>query len=118
MPAAGVVGVDALGGSARDDMTTQALRLGLFLRGGSYAYQDEIIVGVHHECRARGVNLYCLAGGNIAMADPRNFVYELPTSRDLDAVIIVKGMLGAEDGDPVVKVLLERVGVRAALTIG
>jgi phosphoserine phosphatase RsbU/P len=93
-------------------------RLGLFLRGGSYAYQDEIIVGVHQECRARGVNLYCLAGGNIALDDPRNFIYGLPTSRDLDAVIIVKGTMGAEDGDPVVKVLLERLGVSAALTIG
>jgi phosphoserine phosphatase RsbU/P len=100
------------------NMTTPALRLGLLLRGGSYAYQDEIIVGVHHECRARGVNLYCLAGGNIAMPDPRNFVYDLPTSRDLDAVIIVKGMLGAEDGDPVVKDLLERLGVRAVVMIG
>jgi len=95
-----------------------ALRLGLFLRGGSYAYQDEIIVGVHQECRARGVNLYCLAGGNIALQDPRNFVYGLPTSRDLDAVIVVKGTMGAEDGDSEVKVLLERIGVRAALTIG
>ena len=99
-------------------MTTPAPRLGLFFRGGSYAYQDEIIVGVHQECRARGVNLYCLAGGNISMADPRNFIYGLPTSRDLDAAIIVKGMLGAEDGDPVVKVLLERLAVRAVLTIG
>jgi DNA-binding LacI/PurR family transcriptional regulator/serine phosphatase RsbU (regulator of sigma subunit) len=93
-------------------------RLGLFLRGGSYPYQDEIIVGVHQECRARGVNLYCLAGGNITLQDPRNFVYSLPTSHDLDAAIIVQGTLGAEDGEPEVKVLLQRLGVRAALTIG
>ncbi len=97
---------------------TSVPRLGLFLRGGRYPYQDEIIVGVHQECRAQGVNLYCLAGGNISLADPRNFVYELPTARDLDGVIIVKGMMGAEDGDPTVTVLLERVGVRAAVTIG
>ncbi|HLK90022.1 MAG TPA: SpoIIE family protein phosphatase [Polyangia bacterium] len=93
-------------------------RLGLFIRGGSHAYQDQLIGGVHQECRDRGVNLYCLAGGNITLPDPRNFVYGLPTSRDLDAVIIVKGTLGAEDGDPEVKALLDRLGVRAALTIG
>jgi phosphoserine phosphatase RsbU/P len=93
-------------------------RLGLFLRGGSYAYQDEIIVGVHQECRARGVNLYCLVGGNIALQDPRNFIYGLPTSGDLDAVIVVKGTIGAEDGDSEIKLLLERLGARAALTIG
>ena len=98
-------------------MTTSAARLGLFLRGGSYAYQDEIVVGVHQECCARGVNLYCLVGGNIALAEPRNFIYGLPSSRDLDAVIIVKGTLGIEDGDPAVKLLLERLGV-PAVTIG
>ncbi len=85
-------------------------RLGLFIRGGSHAYQDQLIGGVHQECRDRGVNLYCLAGGNITLPDPRNFVYGLPTSRDLDAVIIVKGTLGAEDGDPEVKALLDRLG--------
>ena len=37
-------------------------RVGLFLRGGSYAYQDEIVAGAHEECSAHGVNLTCLSG--------------------------------------------------------
>jgi len=93
-------------------------RLGLFLRGSSYAYQDEIIGGVHQECRARGVNLLCLAGGNIAVADPRNFVYALPSAVDLDAAIIVSGTLAADDGDPGVRGLLERLHPMPVLTIG
>jgi DNA-binding LacI/PurR family transcriptional regulator len=99
-------------------MPNPARRLGLFLRGGSYAYQDEIIGGVHQECRARGVNLLCLAGGNIAVADPRNFVYALPSAADLDAAIIVNGTLAAEDGDPAVRGLLERLRPMPVLTIG
>jgi len=99
-------------------MSPPALRVGLLLRGGSYAYQDEIIGGVHEECRARGVNLYCLAGGNIAAPDPRNFVYQLPGARDLDAAIIVQGTLGADDGDPAVGGLLQRLRPMPVLTIG
>src|SRR5262252_5475851 len=90
-------------------MPTPAPRLGLFLRGSSYFYQEEIIAGVHQECRARGVNLYCLAGGKIATADARNFVYALPGAQDLEGAIIVKGTLAAEDGDPAVRALLERL---------
>ena len=99
-------------------MPASAPRLGLFLRGGSYAYQDEIIGGVHQECRARGVNLYCLAGGNIAAADPRNFVYALPGPGDLDAAVLVRGTMGADDGDPAVRALLERLRRVPVMTIG
>src|SRR5262245_50868514 len=99
-------------------MSSPVQRLGLFLRGGSYAYQDEIIAGVHQECRARGVNLTCLAGGNIAAADPRNFVYSLPAARDLDGAVVVKGTLGADDGDPAVGVLLGRLRPMPVVTIG
>ena len=99
-------------------MSNRSPRVGLFLRGGSYAYQDEIIVGAHQECRARGVDLYCLSGGNVTLADPRNFVYSLPGPGDLDAAIFVKGTMGAEDGDPAVGALLERLRPLALCTIG
>ena len=100
------------------DMFAPVRRIGLFLRGGSYAYQDEIIGGVHQECVARGINLYCLAGGNIAAPDPRNFVYALPAARDLDAAIIAQGTLGADDGDPAVVAMLGRLRPMPILTIG
>jgi DNA-binding LacI/PurR family transcriptional regulator len=110
--------VARLGGAAPLTMPTPAPRLGLFLRGSSYTYQDEIIGGVHQECRARGVNLFCLAGGNVATADPRNFVYALPRAQDLDAAIIAKGTLGADDDDPAIRILLERLRPIPVLTIG
>jgi phosphoserine phosphatase RsbU/P len=87
----------------------RSLRVGLFLRGGSYAYQDEIVIGAHQECSARGVDLTCLSGGNITVRDPRNFIYALPDRGDLDAVIFVKGTMGAGDGDPAVVALAERM---------
>jgi serine phosphatase RsbU (regulator of sigma subunit)/DNA-binding LacI/PurR family transcriptional regulator len=99
-------------------MSSRLPRVGLFLRGGSYAYQDEILVGAHQECRARGVDLYCLAGGNVTLADPRNFVYALPGPGDLDAAIFVKGTMGAEEGDPVVSTLLDRLRPLTLCTIG
>jgi LacI family transcriptional regulator len=99
-------------------MPTPAPRLGLYLRGSNYAYQDELIGGVHQECRARGVNLFCLAGGNITTADPRNFVYALPGPQDLDAAIIAKGTLAAEEGDAAFRTLIERLRPIPVLTVG
>src|SRR6478609_1637746 len=90
-------------------MSARAARVGLFLRGGSYAYQDEIVIGAHQECGARGVDLVCLSGGHIAQPDPRNFAYALPDPRTLDAAIFVKGTLGAADGDPAMLALVERL---------
>ena len=46
-------------------MATRSPRIALLLRGGIYAYQEEIIVGAHQECTARGIHLYVLSGGNV-----------------------------------------------------
>ncbi|HXU01125.1 MAG TPA: SpoIIE family protein phosphatase [Polyangia bacterium] len=90
-------------------MSVRPARVGLFLRGGSYAYQDEVVIGAHQECSARGVNLYCLSGGNITTPDPRNFAYGLPDPSTLDAAVFVKGTMGAADGDPAVRALVDRL---------
>jgi sigma-B regulation protein RsbU (phosphoserine phosphatase) len=89
--------------------TRSRRRIALFLRGGSYAYQDEVVVGAHQECSARGVDLLCLSGGNVTASDPRNFAYALPDPRDLDAAIFVKGTMGADDGDATMTALVERL---------
>jgi phosphoserine phosphatase RsbU/P len=99
-------------------MSTRAPRVGLFLRGGSYAYQDEVVIGAHQECSARGVNLYCLSGGNITLPDPRNFVYVLPGPRDLDAAIFVTGTMGGGDGDAAVDAIMERLRPLPMCVIG
>jgi len=93
-------------------------RVGLFLRGGSYAYQDEVLVGAHQECSAYGVNLTCLSGGNVTLPDPRNFVYELPDPGALDAAVFVRDTMGASDGDRAVRAMLERLGPLPVCTIG
>ena len=90
-------------------MTGRPPRVALLLRGASYAYQDEIIGGAHQECSARGVDLYCLAGGKVTTADPRNFIYSLPGPGDVAGAVIVKGTMGARDGDAVIGALIRRL---------
>lgn len=72
-------------------------RIGIFLRGGDYTYQNEIILGAHEECQAQGVDLYCFAGGLVTTSDPRNVVYDLCGPADLDGVILVPGTMASED---------------------
>jgi DNA-binding LacI/PurR family transcriptional regulator len=81
----------------------------LLLRGASYTYQDEIVIGAHQQCAAEGADLYCLSGGNVTTADPRNFIYSLPGPGDVDAAVIAKPTMGAHDGDVVVGALLQRL---------
>jgi serine phosphatase RsbU (regulator of sigma subunit)/DNA-binding LacI/PurR family transcriptional regulator len=99
-------------------MRERPRRVGLFLRGGSYAYQDEVLVGAHQECRARGADLTALAGGKVTDADPRNFVYALPGAGDLDAAIFVQGTMGAPEGDPAMRALFDRLRPLPMCTIG
>ena len=84
----------------------QKPRLGLYLRGGDYTYQNEIVLGAHDECREHGVDLYCFAGGLLTRSDPRNLVYNLCSASDLDGVILVPGTMGLEDG-PEIGALLD-----------
>src|SRR4051794_26088020 len=95
----------------------QKPRLGLFLRGGDYTYQNEIVLGAHDECQEHGVDLYCFAGGLSNTGDPRNLVYNLPGSTDLDAVILVPGTMGSEDS-PEVELLFQRFAGLPLCTIG
>jgi sigma-B regulation protein RsbU (phosphoserine phosphatase) len=99
-------------------MSARSAGVGLFLRGGSYSYQDEIVVGAHQEASAHGVNLYCLLGGNITLPDPRNFLYALPDPGALDAAVVVRDTMGADDGDKAVRAMLARFGSLPVCTIG
>lgn len=101
-----------MSGSAR-----QKPRLGLYLRGGDYTYQNEIVLGAHDECREHGVDLYCFAGGLLTRSDPRNIVYNLCGADDLDGVILVPGTMGLEDG-PEIAALLECFRGLPLCTIG
>jgi DNA-binding LacI/PurR family transcriptional regulator len=92
--------------------------VGLFLRSGSYAYQDEIVSGADQEASAQGVNLTCLLGGNVTLPDPRNFLYALPDPGTLDAAVFVRDTMGADDDHKVVSAMLGRLGSLPVCTIG
>lgn len=95
----------------------QRRRFGLVLRGGAYGYQCEIMAGAHDECRARGIDLVCLGGGNISEPDPRNFVYKLAEHVVTDGWIVATSTLGAREDGPEVTALLEHLprGVPACI---
>ncbi|MEO8178722.1 MAG: substrate-binding domain-containing protein [Deltaproteobacteria bacterium] len=95
----------------------QKPRLGIFLRGGDYTYQHEIVLGAHDECQEHGVDLYCFAGGLANTVDPRNLVYDLVGPEDLDAVILVPGTMASEDS-PEVELLFERFAALPSCTVG
>jgi phosphoserine phosphatase RsbU/P len=95
----------------------QKLRLGLFLRGGDYTYQNEIVLGAHDECREHGVDLYCFAGGLLKGPDPRNLVYDLASADDLDGAILVPGTMGSESGSQIAG-LVDRFRSIPLCTIG
>jgi DNA-binding LacI/PurR family transcriptional regulator/serine phosphatase RsbU (regulator of sigma subunit) len=82
-------------------------RIGLFIAGGAYAYQTEIMHGAHEECERRGFDLVCLAGGSLGWADPRNYSYRVASPGDLDAAILVPGTWGAALDSPRVVELME-----------
>jgi len=83
-------------------------RVGLFLAGGTYAYQTDIIAGAHDECTRRGLDLVCLAGGSLGWADPRSYAYQLASTSDLDAAILVPGTWAAPLDSAPVRALLAR----------
>jgi phosphoserine phosphatase RsbU/P len=83
-------------------------RIGLFVAGGTYAYQAEIIYGAHDECARRGFDLFCLAGGRLQDNDPRCYAYDIISPRDLDGAILVPGTWGAALDSAAVVELLER----------
>ena len=86
----------------------QRARIGLFIAGGTYAYQNEIIDGAHDECARRGFDLICLAGGRLAVRDPRSYAYDIASPTDLEGAILVPGTWSAAIDSPAALALLER----------
>lgn len=93
-------------------------RIGLFIRGGTYAYQASIIFGAHEECEKLGLDLYCLAGGGLSQADPRSHVYDVPAAGDLDGAVLAPGTWNAPLDHPNVTELIERFRSLPSCVIG
>src|SRR5262245_31410525 len=93
-------------------------RVGLFIAGGTYAYQTDIISGAHEECARRGFDLICLAGGSLGWADPRSYCYRAAAPEDLDAAILVPGTWGAPLDSPAVREQLAQYAKLPACIIG
>jgi DNA-binding LacI/PurR family transcriptional regulator/serine phosphatase RsbU (regulator of sigma subunit) len=110
----------ASGRPGRGEVTGGGIRkrIGLFLAGGTYAYQADIIIGAHDECARRGLDLVCLAGGRIGGGDARSYAYDIASPRHLDAAIMVPGTWGAAlDSEPV-QALLARYAATPTCIIG
>ena len=86
----------------------QRARIGLFIAGGTYAYQADIISGAHDGCVQRDFDLTCLAGGMLHVGDQRAYAYEIPSPDALDGAILVPGTWGAAFDSVATVALLER----------
>ncbi|MFZ5897048.1 MAG: SpoIIE family protein phosphatase [Myxococcota bacterium] len=101
-----------------EPLTRTRPRLGLFLRASAYAYQAEILAGVHEECRRREFDVYCFAGGNLSTDEPWNFAYELARAEQLDGAILVPGTMGVSHEHPRALGLVEKFRGIPLSTIG
>jgi sigma-B regulation protein RsbU (phosphoserine phosphatase) len=99
-------------------MTRARPRVGLFITGGVYAYQSDIIYGTHEECARRGLDLICLAGGSLDWPDPRSYSYRVGSPQHLDAAILVPGTWAAPLEAAAVRQLLETYVSLPACIIG
>ncbi len=93
-------------------------RVGLFLAGGTYAYQADIILGAHEECERRGFDLIVLAGGRLDGIDPRSYAYDIAAPASLDAAVLVPGTWGAALDSAPVQRLLQRYSSMHTCIIG
>lgn len=94
-------------------------RIGLFLRGGDYAYQTEITLGAHEECERHGLDLYCFAGGVIDDGqDPRNAIYRLARRSRLNAAIVAPGTMGADEHSPGLRELRHQIPELPTVSLG
>ena len=99
-------------------MTAPPVRIGLVMREGSYAYQNQVLLGAHAECIAQGADLYWFAGGALMELEPGNSVYDLPGRGDLDGVVVVSGTLGNAEGSAELAELISRFEPAPVCTIG
>src|SRR5262245_54385922 len=98
--------------------TSARPRVGLFIAGGTYAYQTDIISGAHEECARRGLDLICLAGGSLGWVDPRSYCYRIASPEALDAAILVPGTWAAPLDSAPVRELLAQYSKLPACIIG
>lgn len=93
-------------------------KIGLFVQGGAYAYQAEIIFGAHDECEQRNLDFYAFAGGTLHEYDPRSHAYDVAAAGDLDGAILVPGTWGVPLDDPEIQRLRRQLQGIPLCTIG
>lgn len=101
-------------------------RIGFLVDWLEYSYQSSVLKGAAQIARERGVELVALPGGVIDAIDingrPRNRLYDLITSENFDALVVMTGTLGNARGMDVMEELCPtfaksricHVGIRVA----
>lgn len=88
--------------------------LGLFVDWLEDDYQTAVLCGVADAARQQEANVLCFAGGGLDSPDRfgfrRNRTFDLATSQNIDALIVVAGALGNHVGPEGVSDFLRRFG--------
>jgi DNA-binding LacI/PurR family transcriptional regulator len=85
-------------------------RICLLLDTAEFAYQNELLLGVHEQCRAADVDVYCLSGGGISAARAGQSLYDLVGPGDYDGIIMSTGTMVHDESTEELHAFLRRFG--------
>ena len=85
-------------------------RICLLLDTVQFAYQNELLLGVHEQCLADGVDVYCLVGGRVTSGLSSDMLYAAIGPKDFDGVIMSTGTMVHEEAAAELNAFLSKFG--------
>ncbi len=85
-------------------------RICLLLDTVQFAYQNELLLGVHEQCQKADLDLYCLSSGGIAAASASDSLYRLIGPKDYDGFIMSTGTMVHDESTDDLQAFLRKFG--------
>lgn len=85
-------------------------RICLLLDTVQFAYQNELLLGVHEQCLREGLDVYCLVGGGISGAGASDSIYRFVGPQSYDGVIMSTGTMVHEEAAEELDTFLRKFG--------
>jgi DNA-binding LacI/PurR family transcriptional regulator/serine phosphatase RsbU (regulator of sigma subunit) len=92
-------------------------RIALLVDTLNYAYQNELLLGVHEQCVQESLDLYCMLGGGILAAPNASFIYDRVGAEDFDGLVLSTGTLMHGESDAELLEFLRRFGETPVVSV-